>query len=480
MIHHRVRAVLQPVLTNDPLGTRQMSPRDPLSSHAFKGHEKGPVLSTYVVTCFVLSVICTVGWYNGVHLYTPGETDIELSAGHRLRLQEQRGIDSKSPVYFEQFSEYAPTCRRISADEMAFTLVTQSSENRLWLMKHHCDRWKGKISIAVLSNRTREKVSRDMESLWNCAPGQVEVTTLNAPEEDYPVNQLRNLALRQVKTTHFMYTDIDFWVSPNLHDTLMSKDIRKAFAKDYKLALVVPAFQIENGVCEKGSKEKCHQRDLDSMPSTTEQLFPLLKERVITKKWSKHNEYDWRATPFQEKVFPTAHNATLYSKWFQQGLGELVQIPCVQSGVYEPYVATRYCRDMPPFQEIFTGYGQNKATWILQLRRAGYAFYQVGRVFVIHFPHEESKAKEVWKQHPKELKAFWVNPIEQNVTANLQAFKRGQMDKALLEFRRWMIDTMGEETKERTGRCKEWLDQDYRLWVVDDEEKGRLGKVSTK
>ena len=135
---------------------------------------------------------------------------------------------------------------------------------------------------------------------------------------------------------------------------------------------------------------------------------------------------------------------------------------------------------MPPFQEIFTGYGQNKATWILQLRRAGYAFYQVGRVFVIHFPHEESKAKEVWKQHPKELKAFWVNPVEQNVTTNLQAFKRGQMDKALLEFRRWMTDTMGEETQERTGRCEDWLDQDYRLWVVDDAEKGRLEKESKK
>jgi acetolactate synthase regulatory subunit len=230
---------------------------------------------------------------------------------------------------------------------MEFTLVTQSSESRLWLMKHHGDRWKGNISIAVLSNRTREMVFSDMERLWNCASGQVEVTTLNAPEEDYPVNQLRNLALRMVKTTHFICIDVDFWVSTNLQATLISNEIRNTFAKDYKLALVVPAFQLDNGVCEEGSKEKCHRKDLDSMPSTTEELFPMLKERVITKKRRDHNKYGWRVTPFKEKVFPLAQNATLYAEWFKQGLGDLVQIPCVQSRVYEPYVATRYCRDMP-------------------------------------------------------------------------------------------------------------------------------------
>ena len=64
-----------------------------------------------------------------------------------------------------------------------------------------------------------------------------------ARPELFPVNALRNLAISSVKTSHFMYLDVDFWPSSNLYDQLHSKDTLLALSSDPKLAVVVPAFQ---------------------------------------------------------------------------------------------------------------------------------------------------------------------------------------------------------------------------------------------
>ena len=448
--------------------------------------------------------------YNGMsHLSTALDTTTTTTLNDSI----EKFKTSSKKIYFERYSEYAPTCKKLThVKDVAFTLVTQTSMSRLWLMKHHCELWKGPISVAVLvppsdknsqfssSNNNStiiiQTIQNQLETKYGCSQSQVTVSILNRvgfTENDYPVNHLRNIALRHVQTTHIMYVDIDFWPSSNLYDTLSNTNyIKREFINDPKLALVVPAFQFTNGLCKLGNpgpdrKTKCRQRDIQTIPTTKEQLLPMLNQTVVLQQYRKYNETDYRVTPFQEKVFRIAHNTTLYDVWYtkQRSVGSLHTLPCVQSGVYEPYLATRYCRDMPPFQEIFTGYGQNKATWILQLRSRGYIFKQIGGVFVIHFPHDDSPAKEVWKQHPSEIEQFWINPIgKENITDNkLQQYKRGQMDKALLQFRSWLINTKDVTSphygrkvipKERFGRCKDWIDQDYRLWVVDDEEKGRL------
>lgn len=62
----------------------------------------------------------------------------------------------------------------------------------------------------------------------------------------YPVNMLRNLALCHVKTTHFVYVDMDFWPSSTLY-TRLQLAVRLFPDKllDETHATVVPAFQLE-------------------------------------------------------------------------------------------------------------------------------------------------------------------------------------------------------------------------------------------
>ena len=56
------------------------------------------------------------------------------------------------------------------------------------------------------------------------------------------------------------------------------------------------------------------------------------------------------------------HGSTRYNAWIDQEDGTFVDLGCVKSNRYEPYLAIRRCAEMPPFQEGFTGYGKNKMT----------------------------------------------------------------------------------------------------------------------
>mmetsp|Transcript_24369 Transcript_24369/g.28229 ORF Transcript_24369/g.28229 Transcript_24369/m.28229 type:complete len:244 (-) Transcript_24369:738-1469(-) len=124
----------------------------------------------------------------------------------------------------------APKCTLLSSQDINYTLATHCSEDRLWMMEHHCKRWGYDNPISKNS----------ISSLLSTREGSA---------YDYPINKLRNMAVEGVKTSHVLVLDIDFWESINLYNTLNRNDVRKALAADDKLAIVVPAFQLRRG-CE--------------------------------------------------------------------------------------------------------------------------------------------------------------------------------------------------------------------------------------
>jgi len=119
----------------------------------------------------------------------------------------------------------------------------------------------------------------------------------------------------------------------------------------------------------------------------------------------------------------------------------------------------RLCQDLPPYQEVFTGYGKNKMTQIMQMRRSGYVFSQIGGEFVVHYPHLQSKARKVWakgnKQHAQLLK--------EGKTIDWAKYKRGRVDKIFVEFRKWMNKKVKD--KARLGMCVDAQNDDGKLWV---------------
>lgn len=123
------------------------------------------------------------------------------------------------------------------------TLVTQTSWDRYWMLGHICARWRGPVVVAIFVPRLNgtENPYHTTPQGCNTQVGFKRVLHLaHAPKglESYPVNVLRNTALRLVSTSHFLMVDIDFWPSSNLRHEILAHRPHAT----RRLAMVVPAF----------------------------------------------------------------------------------------------------------------------------------------------------------------------------------------------------------------------------------------------
>jgi hypothetical protein len=314
------------------------------------------------------------------------------------------------------------------------------------------------MSVAVLVEEKNENTTHTviMDHLLSlgCSSDFLTLQLLSSDSyehTDYPVNVLRVLALSAVTTTHVVYVDVDFWESTGMHDILRSKGIRQQLASDDKLALVLPAFQL-NRQCRE--YRDCRDDNIPKMPSTASELVSLLKSHS--------------AAPFD----PTnrgGHGSTLYREWLKQSTGELIQIPCVLSNRYEPYLIFRHCSSMPPFQTVFSGYGKNKMTMVMHMRREGFIFKQLGGAFVIHYPHLDSDSRMKWNEMPdsmivKGASGQWTKKRPSDLSdIEWKSYKRGQVDALFVEFRNWLYNSVPDQS--RVPMCEDAQDDDAKLWI---------------
>lgn len=315
--------------------------------------------------------------------------------------QDSRMLPASEPTLplsfdFKATSELAPSCEEFPEDKIDFTLVTQLSPNRLSLMKHHCARWGNHpISVAVGTQASQKVIFKTIVSM-GCNPDYLTVTVVSDFEDDksYPVNRLRNAALAAVKTSHFVYVDADFLPSLHLYDHLMG---HRDSLLHYKTALVIPAFELRP-LCDAIECKDLH-----------EAMIPTTKKELVDLYTSPADQPP--IAPFDSKGNPSGHGSTRYMDWITQDKNELLPIECITSPRYEPYLVMRYCQDLPPFQEEFAGYGQNKITWMQHVRRSGYRFYQLGQDFLLHFPHKQSAARKEWSRDKEQNETLYVSHV---------------------------------------------------------------------
>jgi hypothetical protein len=343
-------------------------------------------------------------------------------------------------LLFQSKSITGPVCGALASEDVTFSLVTQCSESRLWMLKHHCARWKGPMSLAVYTNRTHHQVSHDLQSL-DCPHDRValQIFPSDGSLVDYPINALRNLAFAAVETSHAVYLDIDFWPSSQLEEELLRH--QPYLAASNLRALILPAFSLMRQCRE---WRECPEQNLPAMPATQQDVYDGLMAK--------------RMFPFD----PTnrgAHGSTRYQDWIKQSADEILPIDCFESQRYEPYLVVRYCRDLPPFQEGFAGYGKNKVTWLMQLRRAGWTFGQVGKAFCVHYPHLDSPARQAWNGGG--VDHHMHKPVDES---RLLETKRGGNDHLFVEFRNWLDQTYTINTVQ-TPLCEGAMNDDTKLWV---------------
>ncbi|XP_041131027.1 LARGE xylosyl- and glucuronyltransferase 2 [Polyodon spathula] len=254
-------------------------------------------------------------------------------------------------LYFLQY-EYTET--QGGAD---VTLVAQLSMDRLQMLEAICKHWEGPISLALYMSDAEAQqflryaqASEVLKSRKN-----VGYHVVYKEGQFYPVNLLRNIALRNANTPYVFLADVDFLPMYGLYDYLRKSIIQLDMAHTKK-ALIVPAFET--------------LRYRLSFPKSKAELLSMLDMGTLY--------------TFRYHVWTKGHAPTDYAKWRTATTPYKVE----WESDFEPYVVVG--RDCPEYDQRFVGFGWNKVSHIMELDAQEYDLVVLPNAFVIHMPHAPS------------------------------------------------------------------------------------------
>uniref|UniRef100_A0A8C7KLQ0 LARGE xylosyl- and glucuronyltransferase 1 n=1 Tax=Oncorhynchus kisutch TaxID=8019 RepID=A0A8C7KLQ0_ONCKI len=260
----------------------------------------------------------------------PSETD-HNSENLQKTLSE---LDEDDPCY-----EFAR-----DTDHTDVTLVAQLSMDRLQMLEAICKHWEGPISLALyLSDAEAQQFLRYTQgSEVLMSRGNVGYHIVYKEGQFYPVNLLRNVAMRQVNTPYMFLSDIDFLPMYGLYEYLRKSVVQLDMANSKK-ALVVPAFET--------------LRYRLSYPKSKAELLSQLDMGTLF--------------TFRYHVWTKGHAPTNFAKWRTATTPYRVQ----WEADFEPYVMVR--RDSPEYDRRF-------------LDAQEYEFVVLPNAYMIHMPHAPS------------------------------------------------------------------------------------------
>ncbi|XP_072842094.2 xylosyl- and glucuronyltransferase LARGE2 isoform X2 [Pogona vitticeps] len=242
-------------------------------------------------------------------------------------------------------------------DAADVTLVAQLSMDRLQMLEAICKHWTGPISLALyMSDAEAQQFLRYAQASEVLSSRRnVAYHIVYKEGQFYPVNLLRNIALKNAQTPYIFLTDIDFLPMYGLYDYLRTTILQLELPQR-KAALIVPAF------------ETLHYRL--TFPKSKAELVSMLDVGSLY--------------TFRYHVWPQGHAATDYAKWRTATVPYQVE----WQPHFEPYVVVR--RDCPLYDQRFVGFGWNKVSHIMELDAQEYELLVLPNAFMIHMPHAPS------------------------------------------------------------------------------------------
>lgn len=185
----------------------------------------------------------------------------------------------RTHLYYLEY-EYNPT-------ENDITLAAQLSMDRLQMIESLCQHWKGPISLAIYlsDSQVQQFFSYVTESPSLSVRKNIGYHIVYREGDFYPINHLRNIALKQVQTSFVFLTDVDFLPMPTLYKYL--KETIATNGLNSNQALVVPAFET--------------QRYRFKFPKTKAELLTMLDLGILL--------------TFRYHVWPKGHAPTDFQKW---------------------------------------------------------------------------------------------------------------------------------------------------------------------
>ncbi|KAG8438703.1 hypothetical protein GDO86_005045 [Hymenochirus boettgeri] len=287
----------------------------------------------------------------------PSEADLQKQLSELdeddlcYEFRRERFTVHRTHLYFLHY-EY-----KAEADDTDVTLVAQLSMDRLQMLEAICKHWEGPISLALyLSDAEAQQFLRyaqGSEVLLNRQ--NVGYHIVYKEGQFYPVNLLRNVAMRHVNTPYMFLSDIDFLPMYGLYESLR-KAIVQLDMQNTKKALIIPAFET--------------LRYRLAFPKSKAELLSMLDMGTLF--------------TFRYHVWTKGHGPTDFAKWRTATTPYRVE----WEADFEPYVMVR--RDCPEYDRRFVGFGWNKVSHIMELDAQEYEFTVLPNAYMIHMPHAPS------------------------------------------------------------------------------------------
>lgn len=215
--------------------------------------------------------------------------------------------------------------------------------------------WRAPISVAVYVKQDADlNVIDEFFNKSETVHTFADFHVLFANKTRYPVNNLRNLALKNSQTDLVMILDADFVTSSGMHQYL--SEFGHQLKGNEKLAFVVPAFSSDIKPT--------------SLPKTKTDLLPAIHSKQVQL--------------VNDGPCPKCHGPTDYERWQQS----VEPYEVLYKWIYEPYLFLNKAYLLELFDERLKGYGFDKNTHSYALAVAGYRFVVLPQPFVIHLNHE--------------------------------------------------------------------------------------------
>ncbi|KAB0790557.1 hypothetical protein PPYR_15029 [Photinus pyralis] len=251
-------------------------------------------------------------------------------------------------LFFREYS-YAPV-----KDDV--TILVQLSFDRLQLVEELCKYWEGPVSLTFYVTDTELQQTINFIESSDVLKDRSDIAfhAVFKSGDSYPINELRNVGLRQITTPYVFLADADFLTMHDLYSNL--KDYISTFSSMYKKALIVPAFE--------------SQRYRTSLPKNKKELLQMLNNKSVY--------------TFRYDVWPMGHSPVNYQKWKTASTPYKVK----WQPDFEPYIVVR--ANVTEYDRRFLGFGWNKVSHVMELEAQGYDFIVLPNAFIIHKPHAPS------------------------------------------------------------------------------------------
>ncbi|XP_015920345.1 xylosyl- and glucuronyltransferase LARGE2 [Parasteatoda tepidariorum] len=333
----------------------------------------------------VTVMLMCYGYSGSIHFTNPILIPRVASYNSATILSNPCSINSSPPKHplsiGKQEDIFIPNDESIKDHYNLITLVTQVSMDRLSALERSLQLWNGPVSLVIyIMSKHADKseyewqrlyIQKKLKNIKLSTSSHVSLVFGNSAN-DYPINSLRNIAMKNVKSKFMFLLDADFQPSPDFQQKFSASI--KSHSLNLKTAFVVPAFQYM----------ELPQRG-DNAPQTKEELLQLL-----------HREDPFIA-PFRISESSDSHKNTDYWKWYRADKLYSLSMFCDK---YEPYVILQKTDAIPFYDERFSGYGMNKVTHITELYAANYTFVVLPDVWVLHLPHKISSYAVGFLQNP--------------------------------------------------------------------------------